>query len=160
MKRPIVGFETDSDSHWMARLSCGHGQHVRHDPPMSERPWVLSEAGRAKRMGAELDCVCCDRFEMPDGHAPYKSTPVFDEKSVPAALLRTHSTRSGVWGLIHVAKGRLVYRVHAPLEREEVITPDAPGVVVAEVEHHVAPDGAVEFRVEFWRAAGPKEDAA
>jgi hypothetical protein len=37
-----------------------HFQHVRHDPPLVERPWVLTEDGRASRLGATLDCKKCD----------------------------------------------------------------------------------------------------
>ncbi|MFY9620557.1 MAG: DUF3565 domain-containing protein [Pyrinomonadaceae bacterium] len=60
MKRRIIGFETDGEGHWRAELDCGHFQHVRHDPPLSSRVWVLTEAGRASRLGFELDCKRCD----------------------------------------------------------------------------------------------------
>ena len=46
-------------------LDCGHFQHVRHDPPLTTRHWVLTEAGRASRLGFELDCRRCDEeFEI------------------------------------------------------------------------------------------------
>jgi hypothetical protein len=41
--------------HWMAELECGHNQHVRHDPPYVERPWVITEHGRQSRLGHELN---------------------------------------------------------------------------------------------------------
>jgi len=44
----------------VAELDCGHGQHVRHDPPWSLRPWTLTEEGRTGRLGTELDCARCD----------------------------------------------------------------------------------------------------
>ena len=62
MKRKIVGYHIDADSHWVAELECGHGQHVRDDPPWRERPWVRTEEGRASRLGQELNCVRCDEF--------------------------------------------------------------------------------------------------
>ncbi|PYS47446.1 MAG: DUF3565 domain-containing protein [Acidobacteria bacterium] len=43
-----------------AVLDCGHLQHVRHDPPLNVRHWVLTEEGRASRLGFELDCKRCD----------------------------------------------------------------------------------------------------
>jgi hypothetical protein len=61
MKRRITGFHLDEEQHWVAELSCGHGQHVRHDPPWQSRPWVTSEDGRASFLGVELECVRCDR---------------------------------------------------------------------------------------------------
>lgn len=60
MNRKITGFEKDDEGHWRANLECGHRQHVRHDPPLTSRPWVLSEAGRASRIGCELNCKHCD----------------------------------------------------------------------------------------------------
>jgi hypothetical protein len=60
MNRKIAGFEKDDEGHWRANLECGHRQHVRHDPPLTSRPWVLSEEGRAARIGWELNCKHCD----------------------------------------------------------------------------------------------------
>jgi len=60
MLRRIVAFELDDEQHWRALLVCGHYQHVRHDPPLISRPWVLTEAGRESRIGMSLDCLLCD----------------------------------------------------------------------------------------------------
>jgi Protein of unknown function (DUF3565) len=65
MKRRIVGYHVDCENHWVAELECGHEQHVRHDPPLTERPWVLTEEGRASRLGQELNCVICDSVPPP-----------------------------------------------------------------------------------------------
>ncbi len=61
MKQKIVGFKQDEFQHWVANLSCGHTQHVRHDPPWQTRPWVITEQERSKKVGYELDCVECDK---------------------------------------------------------------------------------------------------
>jgi len=60
LKQRIIRFETDNEDHWRAVLQCGHPQHVRHDPPLMTRAWVLTEEGRASRIGFELDCKRCD----------------------------------------------------------------------------------------------------
>jgi hypothetical protein len=60
MKQPIRGYHQDHEHHWVAELACGHFQHVRHDPPLVERPWVLTDEGRAARLGAMLECKKCD----------------------------------------------------------------------------------------------------
>ena len=60
MKQPITGFHLDSENHWVADLVCGHRQHMRHDPPWMERPWILTEEGRRSRLGIELECKRCD----------------------------------------------------------------------------------------------------
>jgi RimJ/RimL family protein N-acetyltransferase len=61
MQRSILSFDQDAESHWRAILACGHRQHVRHDPPLVARPWVLTDEGRASRIGEQLDCLKCDR---------------------------------------------------------------------------------------------------
>lgn len=60
MRRAITGFEKDEEGHWRALLECGHGQHVRHDPPWTVREWVTTEEGRASRVGSVLECKKCD----------------------------------------------------------------------------------------------------
>jgi Protein of unknown function (DUF3565) len=59
VQRAIVGFDRDEAGDWVALLACGHRQHVRHQPPWRERPWVLSEQGRVERLGTPLECRAC-----------------------------------------------------------------------------------------------------
>ena len=66
MKRKIVSFHQDEEQHWVARLDCGHNQHVRHNPPWTNRPWVVTPAGREAALGLELDCKKCDEGRPPD----------------------------------------------------------------------------------------------
>jgi hypothetical protein len=70
MRRRIVGFHRDERNDWVAELECGHAQHVRHDPPWTVRPWVVTAEGRAGRLGAELECVECDRADPPQSTFP------------------------------------------------------------------------------------------
>ena len=153
MLRAIEGFHQDATGDWVAVLRCGHGQHVRHRPPFWLVPWVLTAEGRAGKVGGELPCVLCDRAELPEGFAPYKRTADFDQHSIPAALLRDHATKPGVWAVIHVLAGRLHYVVEPPLASEQLLDPEHPGVVVAEVKHRVRAEGDVRFFVEFHHLA-------
>ena len=57
--RRIIGFHTDDVGDWVADLECGHTQHVRHDPPWQNRPWVVTPEGRERFLGTELRCVLC-----------------------------------------------------------------------------------------------------
>ncbi|HEY3746088.1 MAG TPA: DUF3565 domain-containing protein, partial [Gemmatimonadaceae bacterium] len=50
---------------WVADLACGHSQHVRHDPPWQNRPWVTNPEAREKFIGTSLDCVECGRMVCP-----------------------------------------------------------------------------------------------
>ena len=66
MQQPIAGYHQDEEGHWVAQLACGHNQHVRHDPPLVTRPWVISEAGREQMIGERLECLKCDASAPPD----------------------------------------------------------------------------------------------
>lgn len=93
---------------------------------------------------------------LPEGLEPYKRTPTLTEATVPAGLLGDHSTKVGVWGLIHVEKGTLRYLVTDPRRppTECVLTPqDPPGVVEPTILHRVQPIGPVRFHVEFLRSS-------
>ncbi len=58
MQQAIVGFHLDDEGYFVADLTCGHMQHVRHDPPWQNRPWVLTEQGRLEK----LECKKCDEL--------------------------------------------------------------------------------------------------
>lgn len=60
MQQPIVGYHQDDEGDWVADLACGHGQHVRHQPPFTNRPWVLTVAGRDQYLGTYLNCKKCE----------------------------------------------------------------------------------------------------
>ncbi|WDM60103.1 DUF3565 domain-containing protein [Pseudomonas sp. NEEL19] len=56
----IIGFHQDEEGHWVAELSCGHTQHLRHQPPpWQARPWVLDPAQRLQRIGQPFACGWC-----------------------------------------------------------------------------------------------------
>lgn len=57
--QPMIGFHLDEEDHWVARLACGHHQHVRHNPPLIVRDWVRTEDGRNGRLGMPLPCRKC-----------------------------------------------------------------------------------------------------
>jgi hypothetical protein len=64
--RAIVGFHLDDQGDWVAELECGHFQHVRHDPPWTNRPWTQTAQGRDSVIGQTLGCRKCDRGEPRD----------------------------------------------------------------------------------------------
>ena len=66
MQQPIVGYHQDEEQHWVAELDCGHFQHVRHDPPWTNRDWVTTAAGRHSKLGVRLECIKCERGEPRD----------------------------------------------------------------------------------------------
>lgn len=89
---------------------------------------------------------------LPENVAHYKSTPEFTENSIPAGLLRSHSTAAGVWGRIVVLEGSLLYREFEPAPAEHLLSPGVPGIIAPQEKHEVAVVGPVRFCVEFHRA--------
>jgi tellurite resistance-related uncharacterized protein len=87
----------------------------------------------------------------------YKRTPDFTEQTVPAGLLRAHSTKDGVWGRIQVAEGELIYLIVDPRreEREITLRADHPGVIEPTILHQVQLRGVTRFFVEFFRKPLP-----
>lgn len=63
---PITGFHQDEAGDWVVELACGHYQHVRHDPPWTSRPWVVTPEGRQGMLGHELACKKCAEGAPPD----------------------------------------------------------------------------------------------
>ena len=157
MRRLITGFKLDEHGDWIASLSCGHRQHVRHRPPFEERPWVVTEIGRRGKLRKPLDCTRCDRFEMPDNFKVYRKTAEFNERTIPRSLRRDHSTKAGVWAKIQVIEGKLNYRID-PLAAQFELSPAVPGIVIPEARHHLEAIGSVRFFVEFYKRAESDSD--
>ncbi|MBL0897783.1 MAG: DUF1971 domain-containing protein [Reyranella sp.] len=78
---------------------------------------------------------------------PYRSSPVFDETTLPAALRREHRTKAGVWGVIRVIEGTLKLVV---ADEETMLTPERPGLVLPEQTHRVEPQGSMRMQVDFY----------
>jgi tellurite resistance-related uncharacterized protein len=81
--------------------------------------------------------------------APYRSTPVFNETTLPAALRREYRTRAGVWGVIRVLEGRLRL-VHLDPPAETVLAAGDSGLILPEQPHRVEPLGPMRMQVAFY----------
>ncbi|WP_296000645.1 DUF1971 domain-containing protein [Rugamonas sp.] len=90
---------------------------------------------------------------IPESAVHYKSTPVFTETTVPAALLRSHTTAAGTWGRITILEGELLYRItdETVAPEEVLLSPARFGVVEPQIKHEVAVVGPVRFQVDFHR---------
>ena len=80
--------------------------------------------------------------------SPYKTTPVWDEKSLPAAIRNEHSTKAGVWGLLRVIEGEVRLKFANGTERR--VTPERPALIPPQDVHHVEGEGPFRMRVEFY----------
>jgi tellurite resistance-related uncharacterized protein len=92
---------------------------------------------------------------LPDGLEHVRTTPVFDNESVPPGLLAAHRIAEGVWGRLVVHSGSLLFRFEDTRET---------GRFIAASEHMIIPPGRAHrielgdepttFAIEFHRRAG------
>ena len=91
---------------------------------------------------------------LPSDVRAYHRTPEFTEASVPAGLLKSHATKAGTWGFIHILAGELLLRFTDERRREAELRlrpGDRSGVIEPTISHEVRPLGPVRFFVEFHR---------
>jgi tellurite resistance-related uncharacterized protein len=81
--------------------------------------------------------------------APYRSTPIFDEVTLPAALRREHRTKLGVWGVVRVHAGQLKLSFVDPFA-VLLLGPGQSGLLPPDQPHFVEPVGSVRMQVDFY----------
>jgi tellurite resistance-related uncharacterized protein len=149
MQRAITGFHLDAEDDWVAELSCGHDQHVRHRPPFQVRTWVTTAEGRAGRLATPLDCPWCDRCELPDAVRRVRTSPVWESDTLPAGLRRAHRVAAGTWGRLVVERGSLTFTAATTPPVDVVVGAGEVQAIPPEVAHAVEPAGDARFRIEF-----------
>tara|TARA_R110001606_G_scaffold88649_2_gene199614 strand:+ start:3140 stop:3448 length:309 start_codon:yes stop_codon:yes gene_type:complete len=82
--------------------------------------------------------------------APYGTSPIFDENSLPGKLRNEHSTKDGTWGLLRILEGEveLVF-IDPPSQR--LVTVDNPAPIPPQALHYVKLTGPMKMQVEFYR---------
>lgn len=91
--------------------------------------------------------------------APYGSSPIFDEHSLPGSLRNKHSTKDGTWGLLRVMEGE-VRLVFLDPPSENLVTVDEPAPIPPQSPHVVKHVGPMKMPVEFYRVHPPGADEA
>ena len=89
--------------------------------------------------------------ELPPGHQVVRTTPVFDETTVPPALLAAHRIAAGVWGRLTVHSGDLTFCYEDELRGRRTLGPGDVAVIPPEVPHHIEIDETTSFSIEFLR---------
>ncbi|MBV8736886.1 MAG: DUF1971 domain-containing protein [Alphaproteobacteria bacterium] len=87
---------------------------------------------------------------LPAGLTVVRRTPVFDEQTMPPGLRRNHRTAAGVWGVIRVIEGRLLFRTIEPSAKQIIDLEHCAEVRPGQL-HEIEPLGPVRFFVEFYR---------
>ena len=101
-------------------------------------------------------------IELPPGCELVRTTPEFDETTVPAGLLASHRVAPGLWGRLVVVSGSIRFGFDDTTDDtindsadEWVVAAGERQVIPPERVHHVRVDGPVRFAVEFHRPALP-----
>ncbi len=149
MLRRIVDFALDDEGDWTAILDCGHPQHVRHNPPFINRPWTKTRKGRQSKLGERLDCLRCDRLEIPDSCRPAGRTPTYSDATAPLKLLEKKAGPTGVWTRITVLAGYLHLQTEC-LSDPQALSPAKPGIVAPGMHYRLAPLAGARFFLTFY----------
>ncbi|NNN00648.1 MAG: DUF3565 domain-containing protein [Acidimicrobiaceae bacterium] len=152
MKRAIVAFQRDGQQ-WIAQLSCGHGQHVRHQPPLEVREWTIDRSGRRSRLGALLECPWCDRAELPDGLSRHDAPLTWSEQTMPEGFRVTQRLQRGHWARIIVRDGRLGATVQVKPVIDVMLETADVQAVPPDVDFSLRPLGSVRFSYELLSVA-------
>ncbi|MEH6701500.1 DUF1971 domain-containing protein [Parasphingorhabdus sp.] len=81
--------------------------------------------------------------------APYGSSPIFDELSLPDSLRNKHSTKDGTWGLLRVLEGEVELVFIDPRSRR-LVTVDSPAPIPPQSPHFVNLVGPMKMQIEFF----------
>ncbi len=154
MERGIVSFRRDVEGDWVARLECGHRQHVRHRPPFQLRPWVDDPDGRASRLGTLLQCPLCDRAEVPDDLGPVRASATWDEQTLPPAMLEAHRLGAARWAVLRVLAGRIRFVVIGEAGASHLLAAGATRGIPPGVPHRLEVLGPVRLTIDFFSVPG------
>ena len=88
--------------------------------------------------------------ELPEGLTVQRTTPTFDEHSIPAGLRRVHSVADGVWGRLVVEQGSVGFMFEDIADHVRTVAAGEHQVILPSRLHHVVIDGPVRFTVEFY----------
>ena len=88
---------------------------------------------------------------MPEGMVLTRTTDVFDNDTVPAGLLKAHRVADSVWGRLVVHSGSVRFVFEDKGDAAAVVKAGETLVIPPGRLHHVEPDAAATFAVEFYR---------
>jgi tellurite resistance-related uncharacterized protein len=79
-----------------------------------------------------------------------RSSPTWDERTMPAGLLTAHQVAPGTWGRINVYEGELRFVAETEPAIDVALGPDSIQAIPPEVRHAIQPVGSVRFSIDFY----------
>ncbi|WP_406802753.1 DUF3565 domain-containing protein [Alkalimarinus alittae] len=151
MDKKIIGFHVDDQGDWVADLECGHAQHVRHNPPWINRPWVLEQEGRDKSLGETLDCLKCNMPLLPTNSQLTRVSELFDQQVLIDQYAGSQTNNTDCWVQVVVSEGALVYRQVSEETKGYVIDQGFFAVIEPGATFLLSPMGAVLFHFCYYQ---------
>lgn len=151
MEKKIVGFHVDEVGDWVADLECGHAQHVRHNPPWINRPWVLDREGRERSLGVLLDCLKCNMPAIPVSARQIDCSERIDQRVLVDQYAGVQHNNSGCWIKVAVSEGELVYQQVADNIKGYVIDTEFSAVIAPGERFSLSAKGAVLFQLHYYQ---------
>ncbi len=121
---------------------------------------MMTDAGRAGRLGSELDCPPCDRAELPEGLDVSRTAGPFDATTLPAGLRKAHRVANGVWGRLRVIEGSAALTMETRPALQVRLGAGDSQPIPPGVPHAVSVGGPVVLVIDFLvrDAPGPARD--
>jgi tellurite resistance-related uncharacterized protein len=91
-----------------------------------------------------------ESLSLPDDVSLVRTTPELTVETVPVGLLSAHRIAPGVWGVLRVRRGALIFVVERTGDSRRVMAGELQ-VVEPDVAHHVELEPDTCFVVEFYR---------
>ncbi len=158
MQQKIIGFHQDEEQHWVAELCCGHCQHVRHDPPWQNRPWVTTVEGRSEKLATSLECKMCDMPKLPPKEQlkPLNTSVKITQNSLPEELLTKDALPDNIWSEISIISGQIQLLCSSQSDSSQtlgfLLNNEFSGIVAPKRAFCLKPCGPVEFRITLYEA--------
>jgi tellurite resistance-related uncharacterized protein len=96
---------------------------------------------------------------MPNDVRLVRSSPQWDEHTMPAGLRRSHRLATRTWGRVVVRRGRLRFTAHSVPALDLVLGPGAMQAIPPDVPHEIEPLGQVSFSIDFFSLGQPETAA-
>jgi tellurite resistance-related uncharacterized protein len=97
---------------------------------------------------------------LPDDVVLVRTTPVFDNDTVPAALLRAHRVSDDVWGRLVVHTGTLCFTFDDDPGEMIMLADGGSTAIPPGRQHHLELHGPTTFVIEFWKTKSARRQAS
>ncbi len=151
MDQNIVRFHQDEEGCWVANLICGHCQHVRHNPPWVNRPWISTEATRELYIGQSLNCLKCNMPNIPSSAKQIKCSEQYDQQSLHQQFVGAQVNNSDFWIKVIIFEGELVYRRLTEIPHGYVVDSEYSAVIEPRMKYILRSKGPVRFKFQYYQ---------